>query len=319
MVEKVTVVKVYLTEKVQMVIDRDQTLTTLEKLVSKLRTTYANQVDWNRKLYNITQEEKETVTEFLARIRVVLNKTDDNEAPMNKKQLDDRTLKIFWYKSKPEIEKSLTLLCPSTIEKAFAHVLVVEENTEQSKETSEPPRKKVKFEVLNTVQEDNKKLDGYSKEPYNNDIGNRFKQLNEKVMEMKAANEKSMTEIQDKIVERINNMSEHLIPPNNQFAVNHRQFTRPNNYFRGGNQHTGRNTNHYQSRNNPGYTPYGNRQDNNRYSADTQKCHNCGKGGHSYKNCWSSNNQQKNEVSTRLNPNGALKSSVEGTAARSYN
>ena len=40
---------------------------------------------------------------------------------MNKIQLDDRTLKIFWYKSKPEIERSLTLLCPPTIEKALAY------------------------------------------------------------------------------------------------------------------------------------------------------------------------------------------------------
>ena len=64
---------------------------------------------------------------------------------MNKKQLDDRTLKIFWYKSKPEIEKSLTLLCPSTLEKALAHALVVEEN--HNTIGSEPAKKKVKFDT----------------------------------------------------------------------------------------------------------------------------------------------------------------------------
>ena len=193
-IEKVTFVKMYLTERVQMVIDRDQSLTTLTKIISKLRTTYANQVDWNRRLYNLVQEDNETVTEFLARIRIILNKTDDANAPMNKIQLDDRTLKIFWYKSKAEIEKSLTLLCPETIEKAFAHALVVEENLNK---VEEPHKKKVKFDTLNLVQTDNRlekaEIEN-NKEPYKNDIGNRFKQLNEKVMELKSSNEKEPNE-----------------------------------------------------------------------------------------------------------------------------
>ena len=101
--EAVTFVKTLLTEKVQSLLDRDQTLITVTDLINKLRTTYQDKVDYKRKLHNIAQNTNESASDFLARIRLILNKTDNVEAPMTKAQLDDRTLQIFWYKSTQDI------------------------------------------------------------------------------------------------------------------------------------------------------------------------------------------------------------------------
>ena len=103
-------------------------------------------MDWKRKLHNITQGKDENVTEFLARIRLILNKTDNIEASMNKCQLDERTLQIFWYKSRVEIEKSLTLKNPRSVEEAMQHALVVEEQFQ-----GEQVKKKPKVEFSSAI------------------------------------------------------------------------------------------------------------------------------------------------------------------------
>ena len=116
---------------------------------------------------------------------MTLNKADNLEAPMNKVQLDKRTLQIFWYNSKPEIEDSLTLLNPKTVEDALHHALVVEEKLERKV----PPAKKQKLEpeIINELIE-----------PYKNDLNNRFKQINERINDLKIVKE-DMTVIKEAV------------------------------------------------------------------------------------------------------------------------
>ena len=67
--QKVGFIKSLLTEDVHMLIDRDQNLRTLEEIKSKLLQTYASQDDWPRKLFFARQEERESVKDFLKRVR----------------------------------------------------------------------------------------------------------------------------------------------------------------------------------------------------------------------------------------------------------
>ncbi len=293
MKEKVTFIKTLLTEKVQTLIDRDQTLTTVEKLVAKLRVTYANQVDWNRKLHSISQLSCETVTAFLERIRMTLNKSDDLNAPMNKTQLDNRTLQLFWYRARPEIEESLTLLNPKSVEEALHHALVIEEKLNKENRSID---KKPKNDILNNVAE--------AVEPYKNDIHNRFKQMNEKFMEIKATTEKTIKNDLVPLKEELNQIKE-LVAQANLHA------RRPSTFRNNNDNHFNRyNSNRQRDyRNNVRFTPY------HVKAPDRRTCYICNKPGHTYMYCRSATDQQKTDINTRLNSYRALPRSEEGTHA----
>ena len=73
------------------------------------------------------------------------------------------------------------------------------------KKSVEQAKKKLKFSETTLQLQDQsgetdevkKKLDGYIKEPYNNDIGKRFKLLNARVTELKSANEKALAPVME--------------------------------------------------------------------------------------------------------------------------
>lgn len=58
---------------------------------------------------------------------MLVNKTDDFDEPMTKKQMDRKILATFWYNCKTEIGEQLTLLQPKSLEEAVKHTLITEE------------------------------------------------------------------------------------------------------------------------------------------------------------------------------------------------
>ncbi len=292
--EKVTFIKTLLTEKVQSLLDRDQSLNSVTRLVEKLRTTYCDKVDYKRKLHNIAQESNETATDFLARIRFILNKTDNLDAPMNKAQLDDRTLQIFWYKSLPDIERSLTLRNPVTIEDALQHSLVVEDQRPKHQSCEHPHKKqKVKFddqseEILTHMNEKQ------PQEPYKNDINTRFKQINEKLNNAAQKNLESINVMKDEIITSLKSeILTSIKETGSQYHNNNRnpQRYREPQYKRQFNPQTTRRSPY------PYHKPQFNRSNNN----TSATCHYCKIPGHLFKQCRRATEQQKQELQEHLN------------------
>jgi hypothetical protein len=303
--EAVTFVKTLLTEKVQSLLDRDQTLITVTDLINKLRMTYQDKVDYKRKLHNIAQNTNESASDFLARIRLILNKTDNVESPMTKAQLDDRTLQIFWYKSTQDIERSLTLKNPSTIEEALQHALVVEDQR-----SVENPTKKQK-----TVKFDNNKLSDDTltaitqspvDEPYKNDFGNRFKQMNEKLNNVAQKNTESITGVKADLVTIKNEILTSLKDITNQYKNPTKPYDRPHPY------HNSR--------------PYSRQPHSNQFQVNDTKyrgnhlriCHLCGQSGHLFRQCRRSSDQQIRELADHLNSNREPSSSMTAKRDSKY-
>ena len=317
-IEKVTFIKTLLTEKVQMVIDRDQTLTTVESMRDKLKSTYSTQIDWHRKLINAQQESNESVTEFLARIRVMVNKTDNNRTQMSKDEMDFKTLNIFWYKSKPEIEAQLTLLHPVSIEKAFAHALVVEENINKRKaeQDIENNKKKLRTPQIAHINETENNEESDLKEPYKNDYKNSLKQINERISAINKkieTNEKLVKQQEKQQIE--NKLEKEPVagePTVRYLTQSITDALRANLNFMASNTNTHRNNRNFSQR--PGKPNYRQNYANNKHEQrDTRSqftCYICKKTGHGYLQCYNATDEEKsNKLANSLNSNPATSSS----------
>jgi hypothetical protein len=342
--QQVGFIKSLLAEDVHMLIDRDQNLKTLDNIKRKLLETYKSQDHWPRKLFFARQEESESIKDFLKRVRQMVNKTDKQDHPMSKFQMDEIILHTFWFGCKSDIEEQLTLKNPNSIEEAYQLALIVEEMFE--KKNVSLKRKVIEgLKVTERRKKDDQEaeedtseyVDEDFKEAYKGDLVNQIKQLQEKVKKNKNGLESlyvmtnkdtdstnmvpNKTELIPNMEDKMKIMLQTFFDKSTNHNTGNRSYNNNNrsSYYNNQDNRFNKNGgNHYRNNyNTDSNNHYSNNNGKNHYYGENRNnnnmvCEHCNKPNHSFETCRHANEQQKEAL--RLNSDRAPQSSVGKSA-----
>jgi hypothetical protein len=256
-----------------MILDAAGPLTTIVAADFTLRKVFAVPVNWSAKLWETVQLTNETVSQFYARLRLIVIKSMSSNVHLNIASIDELCLFHFRRNTRPEISQRLSWVMPSTIDAALSIAANVEQ--EESEVASKgKPKKIAKIDSLCLVETDESKKQ-------DSDYHNRFKQLNDKmtsltstVNSMKQSAPQATSPLDDhnlqSLVTSLRDLKDTMTrTPNSSRAPNSNE--RDQNY-----RHRG---------------------------SSSFKCHHCQKPGHSYNYCYSASEDQKAAIREKFTLN----------------
>ena len=224
----------------------------LETIYNSLKQVFIADINWGFKVFETQQLPLEDVQTFAKRLRIAVIKASSKTPNIDSKFIDEQCLLHFQRNTRPEIRARLQIQLPATIELAIRGAIAFEcEIKEHHTE-------------VNTLHINQSKPHLDVKEPFNNDLKTRFKQLNDKM-------------------DTMNTKHSELPQTLNAFAAHNRATAEET--------HKPRTSSNEFSRTNQ--TSY---KQNQRYVANEFKCFHCKGTGHGFERCFKASDQDKERI-----------------------
>ena len=223
----------------------------LETIYNSLKQVFIADINWGFKVFETQQLPLEDVQTFAKRLRLAVIKANSKTPNIDSKFIDEQCLLHFQRNTRPEIRTRLQIQLPANIELAIRGAIAFESEIKEH------------HTEVNSLHINKAKPQLEIKEPFNNDLKTRFKQLNDKI-------------------DTMNTKHSELTQTLHAFAANHRATTEEPN--------TSRRTYVSSRANQPS------NKHNQRYVANELKCFFCNGTGHGFERCFKASDQDKERI-----------------------